>query len=154
MLQGTIGNQAALRYLTQRLSNLSAKGPGEHHLPKVARVAGEAPSTAWHFSKIRVFPPDHANRPQARSSLSAPPLPGVIQPKLAVGRVNDPLEHEADRIADQVMLFAMRRRKSIPKYWEFTEGIYFKVFDREFLHNHRGQLLRFSHDGVEFRHRP
>ena len=31
------------------------------------------------------------------------PLPGVVQPKLAVGRVDDPLEHEADRVADQVM---------------------------------------------------
>ena len=29
-------------------------------------------------------------------------LPGTIQPKLAVGRVNDPLEHEADKVADAV----------------------------------------------------
>jgi hypothetical protein len=29
--------------------------------------------------------------------------PGPIQPKLKVGAVNDPLEHEADRVADQVM---------------------------------------------------
>jgi hypothetical protein len=29
--------------------------------------------------------------------------PGNLQPKLAVGAVNDPLEHEADRVADQVM---------------------------------------------------
>ena len=29
-------------------------------------------------------------------------LPGIIQPKLAIGRVDDPLELEADRIADQV----------------------------------------------------
>ncbi|OAN36770.1 eCIS core domain-containing protein [Mycolicibacterium iranicum] len=28
---------------------------------------------------------------------------GVVQPKLAIGAVDDPLEHEADRVADQVM---------------------------------------------------
>ncbi len=31
------------------------------------------------------------------------PLPGVVQAKLVVGQADDPLEHEADRIADQVM---------------------------------------------------
>src|SRR5580704_10958887 len=29
--------------------------------------------------------------------------PGIIQRKLVVGPANDPLEHEADRIADRVM---------------------------------------------------
>src|SRR5262249_43839376 len=29
--------------------------------------------------------------------------PGAIQPKLVIGEPDDPLEHEADRIADQVM---------------------------------------------------
>src|SRR4051812_7776283 len=28
---------------------------------------------------------------------------GRVQPKLAVGRADDPLEHEADRMADRVM---------------------------------------------------
>ena len=37
------------------------------------------------------------------SQLPAPRLPGAIQAKLKVGAVNDPLEHEADRVADQVM---------------------------------------------------
>jgi Domain of unknown function (DUF4157) len=37
--------------------------------------------------------------PQSSSSL--PPLP--LQRKLAIGAVNDPLEHEADRVADRVM---------------------------------------------------
>jgi hypothetical protein len=31
------------------------------------------------------------------------PNPGVVQRKLVVGQSNDPLEHEADRVADQVM---------------------------------------------------
>ncbi len=37
------------------------------------------------------------------SPLSAPPMPNIMQPKLVVGEVNDPLESEADRVADQVM---------------------------------------------------
>jgi hypothetical protein len=40
---------------------------------------------------------------QALSRLATPPLPGPIQPKLVVGPANDPLEHEADRVAGQVM---------------------------------------------------
>jgi Domain of unknown function (DUF4157) len=53
---------------------------------------------AWDFGKIPLFPPDQTSRSQPLY-----PLPGIIQPKLTVGAVNDPLEHEADRVADQVM---------------------------------------------------
>ena len=53
---------------------------------------------AWDFGKIPLFPPDRTSRSQASY-----PLPGIIQPKLTIGAVNDPLEHEADRVADQVM---------------------------------------------------
>jgi hypothetical protein len=35
-------------------------------------------------------------------------FPSAIQPKLAVGLVDDPLEHEADRVADQVMRMPAR----------------------------------------------
>jgi hypothetical protein len=38
----------------------------------------------------------------------------------------------------------------IPKYWEYPGGIYFKVFDEEFLAEHRGEKLRFSENGVAF----
>jgi Domain of unknown function (DUF4157) len=59
-------------------------------------IASPAPQRAknhlsWDFSRIPLFPPDRTNRP----------LP--IQPKLAIGRVNDPLENEADQFADQVL---------------------------------------------------
>src|SRR4051812_37828634 len=50
------------------------------------------PYVSWDFSKIPVFAPD----PQDRHETARP----LIQPKLAIGPVNDPLEHEADRIAD------------------------------------------------------
>lgn len=42
----------------------------------------------------------HLSRPPARL---ARPSPGLVQPKLRVGRVDDPLEREADRVADRVM---------------------------------------------------
>jgi len=38
----------------------------------------------------------------------------------------------------------------IPKYWAYSNGIYFKVFDPSFLAEHNGQALRFSLDGVHF----
>jgi hypothetical protein len=38
----------------------------------------------------------------------------------------------------------------IPKYWEYSGGIYFKVFDQTFLTDHRGEPLRFTHDGEKF----
>ena len=38
---------------------------------------------------------------ESAASFSAPRLP--IQAKLKVGAVDDPLEHEADRVADQVI---------------------------------------------------
>jgi Domain of unknown function (DUF4157) len=53
------------------------------------------------FSKIPISPPDRANQSRVRSSLNAPPR--VIQRKLVVGQLNDPLESEADRVAEHVM---------------------------------------------------
>ena len=38
----------------------------------------------------------------------------------------------------------------IPKYWEYEHGIYFKVFDSQFLADHKGQKLRFSQNGIDF----
>jgi hypothetical protein len=48
---------------------------------------------AWDFSNIPIFPPDR------QTSFS----PLRLQPKLAIGSVNHPLEQEADRIAEEVM---------------------------------------------------
>jgi hypothetical protein len=59
---------------------------GEFPLPKAA-----VPS--WDFSKISILPPGQ----QPSSALPR------LQPKLAIGSANDPLEREADRVADQVM---------------------------------------------------
>ena len=56
-------------------------------------------------SKIALSPPDRSTQPHVRSWRSGPLPPGGIQPKLVVGAADDPLEYEADRIADQVMRF-------------------------------------------------
>ena len=58
---------------------------------------------SWNFSKTPVIAPDWANRPEAPLPVTAPFLPSAIQQKLAIGDVNDPLEHEANRVAKQVM---------------------------------------------------
>jgi hypothetical protein len=59
-----------------------------------SRASGQ--SASWDSGKIPLFAPDQPSGPEAR-------LP-LLQPKLAVGQVNDPLELEADRSAQQVML--------------------------------------------------
>ena len=65
--------------------------------------SGPARAVLSDFTKIGLLPPERASRLEARFPLTAPPLPGALQAKLVVGQVNDPLEHEADRVADQVM---------------------------------------------------
>src|SRR5262245_49723710 len=38
----------------------------------------------------------------------------------------------------------------IPKYWGYKDGIYFKVFDPQFLADHDGEPLRLSLDGAKW----
>lgn len=38
----------------------------------------------------------------------------------------------------------------IPKYWEYTDGIFFTVFDPQFFTRHQGKQLRFSQNGIDF----
>ena len=53
----------------------------------------------WSLSRISILPPDAPPPVPPPSGLPA----RVLQPKLAIGSVDDPLEQEADRVADQVM---------------------------------------------------
>jgi hypothetical protein len=92
-LQRTVGNQATLRLLRRQESCLVGREPREQDEHKADSATGTTGGVSWDFSKIPLCPPDQA---------TAPPL-GTIQPKLAIGRVDDPLEHEADAIADKVM---------------------------------------------------
>src|SRR5580765_670914 len=97
-----VGGKPTVRDANQRISKSRAKAPDEPHAREAARVSGEAPSTAWDFTRIPVFPADRATEPRASSAPSALPPP-AIQRKLVVGEVDDPREHEANRVADQVM---------------------------------------------------
>jgi Domain of unknown function (DUF4157) len=56
--------------------------------PENVMALGAQGGASWDFSKASI----HPSCPQ-----------GATQPTLAVGSVDDPLEHEADRVADQVM---------------------------------------------------
>ena len=38
----------------------------------------------------------------------------------------------------------------VSKYWEYTDGIYFTVFDPQFFIRHQGKQLRFSQNGIDF----
>jgi hypothetical protein len=105
--QAQIGNQASLRRSSQQgFSPTEKKVGGDHEqegTPANMTAQVATPGVSWDFSKIPVFPPDRASRPQPSSPFAATPLLGATQARLAVGQVNDPLEHEADRVADQVM---------------------------------------------------
>ena len=83
---------------------LTANEPSAHAQEADATAAREAaPGPSWDFSKIPIFPPGGTHQPQHPFPFGGRRLPHPIQAKLVVGQVDDPLEHEADRVADQVM---------------------------------------------------
>lgn len=61
------------------------------------------PAASWDLSQIPSFSAELPKQPHPSFSLAVPELPAAVRAKLAVGRVDDPLEQEADRVADQVM---------------------------------------------------
>jgi HEAT repeat protein len=85
LLQDTIGNQATLRLLSQLARNRTENEPHGHNEQKADPASAARPGASWDLSKIPLFPCDR------------------VPQKLAVGQLSDPLEHEADRIADHVM---------------------------------------------------
>jgi hypothetical protein len=99
-LRRTIGNQATLRLLAQQTPRPAVRDPrGDYQQGGATEntMTGETSRGAsWDFSKIPLFPPDRASR-------GSSPQPSIIRRKLVVGQANDPLEHEADRVADHVM---------------------------------------------------
>jgi hypothetical protein len=68
------------------------------HAPREPRAAPELPGAAWDFSAVPPSPGDPAAPPRAPV---APRLP--IQAKHRIGGLDDPLEHEAERVAREVM---------------------------------------------------
>jgi hypothetical protein len=80
-------------------------GPRRSVPVETAPNKGPMSHSFWDFGKIPLFSPDRAPR-AAEPPRTAAPLKGVLQTKLAVGAVNDPLEREADAVADAVMRMA------------------------------------------------
>ena len=105
MLQRTIGNQAVLRLLAQEAANRAADRPADK---------GPGSGSSRSFARIAIFPHGQAEHQQQRLPLTALPFRGVIQPKLEIGAVNDPLEAEADRVAEQVMRTPDPVRRATP----------------------------------------
>ena len=106
MRQRSIGNQAMLRlFRRQGLIENKHGDPGQDIGPESVSAEGGSRGLAWDFSKIPPFPPERMSGEfQSPSQFPAPRLSGPpIQAKLKVGAIDDPLEHEADRVADQVM---------------------------------------------------
>jgi hypothetical protein len=98
MLPHSKGSQATLGLSAQRAT---IQPHGHNQLASPAALTA-TPGVSWDFSKIALFSPGGADRPQPPSPFAATPLPRGIQAKLAVGQPNDPLEYEADRVAEQV----------------------------------------------------
>ncbi len=98
----TRGDAGSTSRFGQRTSRQASNEHDSDHEREIVRenLIDPAPERhlAWDFGKIPLFAPDQASRSQASY-----PSPGIVQRKLTVGAVNDPLEHEADRIADRVM---------------------------------------------------
>ena len=102
LLHRSIGDLAMLSLLSQRARDLTESRSGNYHEPGAEEVAQAAQSPSSDVTEVPIFPSNRSNRPLARSSVATLPLPGV-QRRLVVGQIDDPLEHEADRIAEQVM---------------------------------------------------
>src|SRR5579862_902209 len=66
-------------------------------------LENQSPGATWNFSKVPVYPLGLRNGVERSSPAPTSRLPGPIQRKLKVGAIDDPLEHEADRVANQVM---------------------------------------------------
>ena len=109
---GMSERQSASRIRRAASQSPSAATRNAHAVPNSRRgqfeqetgVPARTPIAAsWDFSTVPVLPPSQpAGRWRAFSPV-APSVSDIRQFRLAVGRVDDPLEHEADSAADQVM---------------------------------------------------
>src|SRR5215472_9517556 len=72
---------------------------------------GNQPAGAtWDFSKVPLFPQRRTDLPERLTPASASQLAAPIQRRLTLGTIDDPLEHEADRLADEAMRMPGPRR--------------------------------------------
>ncbi len=99
----TIGNQAALRFLTHGARSRATTERDDQDEHEDHHAIRQASGSVWDFSKIPLYPADPSGGREAVSRQTASSLRGILQRKVVVGDVNDPLEHEADRIAEAVL---------------------------------------------------
>jgi hypothetical protein len=95
-LRRSLGDQAS--FVAPQASQI---GDAPRRQTTASAGAGLRAALSWDLSKISLHPSGLAEQPQTSPLHWPPRLP--IQAKLKVGAVDDPLEHEADRVADQVM---------------------------------------------------
>jgi hypothetical protein len=109
-------------------TNAVKRGPaphsaGEYFAPEEQLEVLTPPKFSWSLGEVQVSasgddgstPPGDNGAPGAAL---AKPLPRPLQAKLQVGSVDDPLEREADRVADHVM--RMPEAKSAPSSGAFA----------------------------------
>ena len=93
---GTKAAETPGSVLTPPRSTLPGRHGPEGGAPDNTMAQKRSAGVAWDFSAIPLYPPDQAIRSRGSS-------PIVIQRRPVIGHAKDPLEHEADGIADQVM---------------------------------------------------
>lgn len=103
IFHGAIGNQATLRNSREQGSEENGRsGDQEREAPTEAMRFGRAPrGSSRDLSTIALSPPVPVNQPEACPTRGS--QPAFLQAKLTIGSVDDPLEHEADAVAEQVM---------------------------------------------------
>ena len=78
-----------------------SKSSAEYFSPEEASFA--PPGFSWSLGRTSIFPSGENRAPEFPVRRAPLPLPWPMQAKLEVGAVDDPLEHEADRVAEQVL---------------------------------------------------
>jgi Domain of unknown function (DUF4157) len=102
-----VPERAALIPGQRRPGQTARRAAGHERESSTSECAASPRSAPRDFSSVPLFAPGQAEVPW----LPTPPLPGMLQPALAVGPMGDHHEHAADRIADQVM----RSADAIPR---------------------------------------
>jgi Domain of unknown function (DUF4157)/Lysine-specific metallo-endopeptidase len=65
--------------------------------------AGDSSAMAYNLAGLKIFAPGAGGESKPTARPARVLLPSSIQAKLEVGAVDDPLEHDADRVAERVM---------------------------------------------------
>jgi outer membrane protein OmpA-like peptidoglycan-associated protein len=70
---------------------------------QAAKIVGDSATPTWNLSKIPIFASQQTGSDQVPYPLRSPRPSAPLQARLEIGAVNDPLEHEADCVAERVM---------------------------------------------------